>query len=508
MPKTALRQTTIGLLLVLCFVPVLVGRGPYRPAWDDSVFLRHTVCVNRALSNHDLPAFRQCLTTLDKGPLMALLGIPWGQQMNSPAGLGLAFFSLSALAWVQVVTLITLLFSLHVPYLLIAAAAATLPLNPFLRSFAGSYYADMPVALAVAIGCLLLPLEARAPASCSRWASVLRGCLWGLTLAVGVLGKTTFLLFAAIIGPFLLIQRWRVCGRAATLCSLASTVLVASPAIFITFTYWEIYYQHSQIAAFGPIAQFYSRGLDSVGYLAEFIRSSVAFSVVAGLLLVGFLAALFRRKREAYQSLPGLFALVIYGSAVITSPNHDPRFMMPLLVGLPIALLGPWARPGPNRKESTFSGVPVWLLAGFIVSVPLITRCETTQIVGLMRFLSDLPATGNRIRVVIATDSPAVNHCTMWLANELVLQGKPSSTDIETVVYDQGQGMELQHSLGKMAAADYIVMQPDEKALSPEWTNQRFAEYRQAALASGRLVPELSSELFEVYAVQRTPQRH
>lgn len=496
-------EVILVLLALVCVAPTLVRTGP--PAqinWDEAYILGRAVCVSRALREHDWHALHDCYALVKKSPVLTFLALPWGEAATSVSGLGLIAVSLRLLEWSLVVAAIALLRWLRVSPLLCLVAGAVVGLTPLLRADAGRVMPDTSFSWVVLLTLLLPPLEA-APRSNLGWAADLRrGALWGTLLALGLGEKLTFGLFAAIVGPVLLVLRWRAQGTRSSLRTAACAAVTAAPILALNVRYWKQFLHHAEVSSFFAYAKLANPGLSASQYLERLVRDTPFFGVSVCFGVVALAVALHRRRLMALASLPGLTALLIYAALTLASPNHEPRYIMPVFVSLPFLLIVPWARSQETRGDAV-PVAPALLAAGvLLVSVHSLATLDFTNISDQVLLTRRLPS--NCHVLLLGTDSPDLNIDSLQLALELVPEKKPS-VGIDTVVYDEADGRDLAFSRKKIARAQYMVVQSDLSKLSPEWTNHRSETFRGIAREQGDLVPELGSRDFEVYAL-RGPQ--
>jgi hypothetical protein len=487
-----------AVLTLLVLAPVLVKWDARRPLdWDEAHFASRALCLGRATWSLDLHGAEDCLRSMKKSPAMMLLAVPWGRPGTTEAGLGLLPVTLGILEVSLAVSVLLLLARLGIPQGLTAGAALVLTLTAPLRELAGRMMADLSFSLIVLLACLLVPLEAR-PGDGDARADVLRGSLWGTVLGLGLGQKMTFLVFGGVLLPSLVAFRWRARGAGSAWRTAAWAALFASPFLAITAIYWSNLYGHARLSASGSYAEFYSMGMNALQYLGSIVRSApvlVAFSVVgAAALCVG----LMRRRPAACAVLPGLAALLLYAAFVLASPNHDPRFAMPIEVALPFLLVAAWPRPVDGGPAGALQRAPLLLLVGVLLSIPAAIRYDFSNIADQARMMRGLPPGHHRL--VLATDSPTLNVESLVLALELAPE-KKREVGIDLVVYDEADGHDLRFSQRKIGLADYMILQSDSSRLWPDWTNRHVEAFREIARERGELVPELGSPDFEVFAL-------
>jgi hypothetical protein len=490
-----------GALILGCLAPLIVRYSPpLQVSWDEAYALGRAICTDRAVFAFDGRELVECFAHVKKSPLLAMIALPFGPLPATSAGLGLTLVSLAVLQWMMAVALVVLLLELRIPRWMAVAVVLALALTKPLTEQAGRLLADMPFTLTVAATLLLVPLEARASRRGGAKEDVVRGVVWGVVFTLGLLGKMTYLVFAGVVGAALIFVRWRLSGARSAGRAVAAAAVVAAPAITLTALCWESLYAHAQLAAFGTYAHLWSSGKGPLGYLAG-VAASAPFVTVSCVLLAAALPFAVRRNpRAALASLPGLVAVCLYEVVALTSANQDIRFQFPTLVGLPLALLVPWARLDEARGVVSGRAVLAWAAAGVVLAIPASARYDFSNIVDQARFFERLP-TSRKWRVLLATDSPMLGTDTLQAALELIPRGI-FRAGIDTVVYDEADGRDLEFSLGKVDLADYMIMDADPSRLYPEWTNTRAQVFREAARTRGRYVPELSTRDFEVYAMR------
>jgi len=467
-----------ALIVFACLLlawPVVVNPALAPVGWDDAHYLHRAACITHAMFQPALTGFDDCLSLAVKAPLMAWLSWPWGPQAGLEAGIGLPFVSLAVLTLAVAVLLAELMVRLAIPRLLIVLAFACLTLNPLLGVVAGGYEGDTLVSLLVALLGMLVPLELRRP-NPGLWQSVGRGLAWGAVIALGVMAKTSFGFFAAALGPLLVVVRASRSGpKAAALAALAAAVVMA-PVVAYHLIYWDEIVGHVLLSAAGPLAKYTSYGLTPFGYLAALFGRYGSVPMVLALLaaVVGW--------RLGHQRPTGLWALVwpvavlvVYIGLTAASENHDMRYGLPFLVGLPFALVALTAsderRHGCGTRWLLGIGMVMILLA-----VPMTGRPDLRYVHEARAVLATLPQ-DRPFTLLVASDDSAINFETFRLAQQLELK-RFRQLHIDTVVYDEALGHPMAEVLDRLGKADGVVMLKAPIRKAPEWTNRNADTFR------------------------------
>ncbi|MEI6987008.1 MAG: hypothetical protein WCK65_12865, partial [Rhodospirillaceae bacterium] len=329
------------LIVFACLLlswPAVINPGPQPVGWDDAHYLHRASCVTHAIFEPALTGFGDCLKLAVKAPLMAWLGWPWGPWSASADGIGLPLVSLAVLTFGVVVALAEIMLQLAIPPLAILLAFTCVTLNPLLRVVAGGYEGDTLMALLVALLGMLVPLELRRP-NPGLCTSIGRGLAWGGVIALGIMAKTSFGFFAAALAPLLLYLRLTRSGwRSALVATLACTVIMAPVAIY-HLLYWNEIIGHVRLSLVGPLAEHTSYNLDFTGYLSTLFGryGSVPMALTAMTAVIGWWLGT-KRPAGLWALVWPVLVLVVYIGLTASSQNHDMRYGLPFLVGLPFAL--------------------------------------------------------------------------------------------------------------------------------------------------------------------------
>ena len=472
----------------------VVAYSNYPPTWDDLYLLHRAICFHNAAYRLNLKAMFSCYGTLSKSPIMTVMTLSWGAAASGETAIPLGLLSLALLIWIVALLAHRAAVSSGASPWVMAAAAASIWFNPFLASNAGAFLSDMLLAWAVLLTLLLIPLElATEPRG---WVhDVLRGALWGFVFNIGALTKVTFGFFLIPVVAAVMYIRLRRCGMRSLLATVAATLICLAPSLLVWLLFGRHFLQHAVDASFGGMTAFYSaEALGWKGYLRQY-----AALCAYGLTPLVFLTAYFIRRvlrcdHKWLRILPVTLILGYLGLCAVSS-NHDYRFAIPVMIALPLLCAAvPAGLPG-KRAEP---GMPLYvslLLAGILISIPMVGRPDLTYIRYAGALLDRIHRPGAVI--LIATDDPHLNVETFLLAAE-VRSGL--GLNIGTLVYDIVLGHPLDYSLHRMDSADYILFKKGELMADPEWANKFAATFHAHAAEIGDQIdaPNQFMETFKV----------
>ncbi len=502
MPRRWPPVLTLFACLALAW-PAVIQSGPAQVGWDDAHYLHRAACITHAVFEPALTSFSDCLALVVKAPLMAWLGWVWGPQAATAAGSGLPFVSLAVLTFGVVLAIAELMVWLAIPTPLILLGFAGLTVNGLAAVIAGAFEGDTLVALLVALLCLLVPLELRRP-SPGLWPSLGRGAAWGLVIATGVMAKTSFGYFAALLGPALLYLRLSRSGALASGLAVLAALVVMAPVIAYHLAFWDAIIGHVRDSAMGPLAKYTSYGLTPPAYLATlFGRWGWPSAALAGALAVWVIWRL-RSGRPAGWTW-ALWPLgVLTGYLILTalSENHDLRYGLPFLVALPFALaaLATPANPPQGASGPGAAGRLAALLAAVLLAVPMTQRPDLSHVRVAQVALAALP--GDRpLTVLMASDDSAINLDTLLLAQQLDLR-RFGRLHIDTVVYDEAYAHTEAEMCARLDQADAVVMLSGLIRKAPEWTNRHAQAFRAHLQAVGAVRVYLPRPLVEAGGIE------
>ncbi len=500
------RWTSVLILLACLGLawPVVVAPAPWPVGWDDAFYLHRAACVTHALFQPALMGFNDCLSLMVKAPLMAWLAWPWGPQAATASGIGLPFVSLAVVTFGVVIALAEVMLWLAIPRVLILLVFAGLTVNGLLAVVAGAYEGDTLVSLLVPLLGLMVPLEHRCPHQGSGaglwWPSLGRGLAWGLVIAAGVMAKTSFGYFAALLGPALLYLRISRSGLAAGGVAALAALVVMAPVIAYHLIYWDVIIAHVRDSAMGPLAKYTSYGLDFFGYFGTLFGRWGWPSAGCVLVLAAAIGWGLRTRRFTGNPWwPAWPLLVLTGYLIVTalSENHDLRYGLPFLVGLPFALAALASAERPETPRTGSAGLLSVLLVAVLLAVPMTQRPDLRYVREVQAALASLPQ-DRPLNVLMASDDSAINLDTLLLAQQLDL-GRFGRMHIETVVYDETYGHSEAEMLARLEHADVMVLLTGLIRKAPEWTNRHAAVFRAHVLAHGAIRVDQPSPLLDLY---------
>lgn len=483
---------------LLLSLPAVIDPGPATVGWDDAHYLHRAACVTHAVYQGSLGGVQDCLALVVKGPLMAWLSWPWGPRAATEAGIGLPFVSLAVLTLGVVIVLAETMVRLAIPRVLILLAFACLTLNPLLGGVAGAYEGDTLVSLLVALLVMLVPLELRRP-NPGTWQSIGRGLAWGGVMALGVMAKTSFGFFAVALAPLLVYLRVRRSGLGAAAVAVLACGVAVAPVVAYHLIYWDEIVGHVLLSAVGPLAKYTSYDLDFAGYLQTLFGryGSVPMALALLAALIGWRLGT-RRPSGLWAPAWPLLVLIAYIALTASSENHDLRYGLPFLVGLPFAMVALTAseerRHGPGTRWLLGIGMVAILLA-----VPMASRPDLRYVHEARAALATLPQ-DRPFTLLVASDDSVINLDTVLLVQQLDAS-RFHNLRIDTVVYDEALGHSLDETLARLDKADGVLLLKAPIRKAPEWTNRHVAEFRAHLLAHGATRTDDASPLLELYTL-------
>ncbi|CAK0760509.1 conserved membrane hypothetical protein [Gammaproteobacteria bacterium] len=478
----------ILLLGVFLIAPAVIDSQPTALGWDDAHYFHRMVCVTRAFNAFDLSGLNECLHLAVKAPLIGWMGLPWGHVVTTPKGLGLASVSLVFFTLFAFGGLANLLLRRGVPQLVLLLACASVGVNQLAARVAGAFLGDTLSAVLISLILLLPLLELDGESSLPRpW---VRGLVWGSLMAVAVMAKTSAGFFAITMVPLLIFLRVRRFGWNDAFRATLAMLLAASPIIFYHLFYWDEVIGHVLLSTVGPIAKYTSYNLDAAEYLTKLLEISGIISLLLVLPIVSFISWHWSRSR--WIMVWPLLVLLSYLAIIALSENHDMRYGLPVVIGLPFLLAGFTAQI--KLKHFPPGSIPLLISACLALSIPMVVRPDLRFVQEAQTALSVLP-TDHPLKVLLASDDSVINIETLRLAQQLDFP-RFKNLLIDTVVYDEALGHSTEEILTRLSEADVVILLrsvPVREA--PDWTNQVAKEVRKNLVYSRLTL----SQYFEVY---------
>ena len=494
MPTKVCSYITIAACLVLSSF-IAVSQGVSRIGWDDVTYMHRAVCIDNAIFNPMLISFDTCLSGVVKDPIMAWLAWPWGPQAATESGIGLSYISLAILELGVCVAIVSLMLRVSIPEPIIITSFICLVADPLFSTHPGSFESDILVSLLVVLLGLLIPLELQ-PDDSGRMGSIRRGLLWGGVVAVGVMAKSNYIFFAALIGPALVYLRYRNLGVKSATISLIAAFVIASPVIVYHLLYWDQIVGHVLITL-GPVAKYTSYGLTPISYVYALYDKISPMSAPVGILFVMILGwTLYRRPNDIIILLWPLLVSIIYFGVTACSENHDFRYAMPFLAALPFCLAGLTAG-AESRLEVDRCAVLAIAIVVIVLAAPISSRPDLTYVTYAGKQLAALPNDRPQT-VLIASDDSAINAETFLLAQQLNLK-QFHQLSIDTIVYDEALGIPMADIMRRLESADTVIFLKGKVRKYPYWTNAHADEFRSHLIAAGFLRFDGAAPFLDVY---------
>ncbi|CAK0766623.1 putative PMT_2 domain-containing protein [Azospirillaceae bacterium] len=519
--------TTVVVFLALAFLtPLLIQYAPsHQVGWDDAFYLHRAACVNHGVFSSDLVSLSGCFADIHKSPMMAFWSLPWGEQAATEDGAALGLVTLTFVMFVVVIAIIELLVLLAVPRLLILLASIGLFFTPLPWSVVGVYQGDVLISLLTTLLLLLIPLELHAPEHCQR-SSVARGVFWGLIFSVGVMTRPAFGVLVVLSAPMLIALRWRRVGARTAIITTFVAVLVSSPAIVYLLVYWNELSGYA-INSAGLISKYASYGLDWKGYLnalVERLGLGVIFFMAIGFIACSMLIS--RHMSHSFRAWRGqektahleppivtflrfypFLLLELYLGLTALSVNHDMRYALPFVFGLPFVAASIAIDPKKIltqkfRRFDYMARVAISVAAAVLLSVPMSNRLDLRYVQIAEGALAALPS-DRPMRVMMASDDRGINSDTLQLARQLNIKRFHHLT-IDTVVYDVLRELPLAWSLDRLVEADAVVMLKKTPLLeSPDWTNQFSVQFREYLTKIGARKQDDPTGFLEIWRIEK-----
>lgn len=463
------RCVLIGVALALLGWTI-VSYATYQTAWDDLYFLHRGVSLQRAVWNVDARQWAETFSILVKSPAMAILGVPWGPASRDAESVaGLAMFSLAVLNWSLILACVFVSMRMGVAPWLVLVAAAAVACDPLVAEMRGAFFADVPLSWAFLLLLLLIPYEA-VTVDHGDGAGVWRGVLWGGVASVGLLAKVTFWPALVLAAPVILYLRWRKGGPRAVGVSLGAALIVAAPALVIVVHYRAQFIDFALGATSGAVAKYFHSPEQSFGFV---LRIFWAATGAARYLIAGLAVAAVIRRRAAWPVGVAILILAMYGLRMTLSTMRDPRYFLPVAIGLPFLL-------ALAASGSRVVRVPSWMFgaafaAAVLISWPMHTRIDWRPSREARALLEFCRARDLHV-VMLATDSREWNIETMRMGREMMGGSASSGVSVHTLAYSDVQGLPIARDFEAIEKSDAVVFESPTPA-GASAINVRVAQY-------------------------------
>jgi hypothetical protein len=452
---------------------------------------------------------------------MTWLGLPWGPLASWDAA-GKCFITLAAVTALLAALCLYLLLRIgtKTSFHVVASVSVLASLGPYPRapSFyamsgsveraaaahfaATAFLADSLFAWTSLAAVLLIPYEVRTPFTSLR-SAVARGILWGLILSLGAMTKVNFFYFIVLIVPILFLIMLRHARLRNALAALIAFACCSAPSAFYLLRWGRPAFDNAKASSFGGLANFYFIPL--LQFLGVAVRQSPGL-VLSFVLIVTALVYLAIKRRTILWG-PDFLAFLImtgFGTVVLAGTNRQVRYAFPAIVGLPFLtaiLVSGKGQPAHRRPAALAAGL---VFCGLLAAaVPMRNRADRQSLSRSDAVLAEAAAC-NAKSIVLATDSPTLNHDLIELALEVPASGTPVRVgQVSTLAYGAMTGVPIEEDFRAISEADQVVFQDNDK-LSPTFTNQRVSEYEQY-VRQGGYVPIRVGDDVSVWSRCRNP---
>ena len=500
--NSRLAVTSFTIVLMALFAPLIVNFQVRVPEWDQLYFLHRGACLNNAVQALSLAGLDECLQSVFKSPVMALLLLPAG-PLHGLTSLAVAPVVLAFTTFGLVLIVGQIAQAAQISRLALIGAAATSLLSPTLTGTGAPFLVDMAFSITVLATLLLIPLEYGSP-TVESFANIKRGLLWGLLVTLGLLAKLTYFYFAALVFVPLALMSLYLSGWRTTLIKISAASIVGLMPLSMFWFYGAGYIQHAYGAAFGPITAFYDDGLGRLAFIQASLGSLglsywFAVAVLCSAVVLGW-----RKEQPTFRPLLGCYLLIILGIYLFIasgSPNKDQRFFWLVWLALPFCIAAMIPSSHGQRRFSFRACSAAPILLALALSLPMAGRYDLRSVAQVDELLQSLPA-NQPFTVMIASDEASFNIETLILARELNLS-RFRNLSMRTVVYDIATNGTPEQSINRLLGADYVLIRSPVDSSAPEWTNRFLPGFATAVETSGRLIRTLpgnpSLRLFEMH---------
>jgi hypothetical protein len=474
-----------GAVFVILVAPTIVSYHPYAFRWDDADYLWQAISVSSAFwagNSHGLARIREVCSAMYgvHPPAMTLLSLPWGAVRTWDAA-GDCFVTLAC--WISLLASVCLYLLARIgvkPLLLILASVCVgAALGPWPASApahirATAFMADGLVGWTSLAALLLIPYELRTVRTTVRHAAC-HGLLWGLILSLGVMTKISFLYFAGLILPVLVLVRYRRNGWRDSGAAFAGFLIGSGPSALYMAKYGRTSFLYGGASSFGTLSNFYQKPFST--FVRECLRDSPGLWLFAAGVCSALAFIVLKRRSQVFR--PDVIAVLIaigFGLIIMASPNRELRFSFPVILSLPFLLailLSTKSEPVPRQAATSTAGLAFLVLCVF--AWPSRHRADRGDSLARVDAVLARGSYCGDKAILLATDSPTLNGLLFRVA--LQLTPGPAATSVRDLTGSSLRGAPFAEDFRAIESSDLVVFQ-DDRAISPPFTNARVPSYR------------------------------
>lgn len=490
----------VASLFVFCIGPTFISYQSYRFGWDESDYFARSIAASRAFWSGDSKALGAAMVSI-RPPMMTFMGLPWG-PLKTWNDAGNCFITLGAsIALMAAITFYLVLRIGIKPVFLIAAciciwlSLGPVPPRSLAHACSTGFLADILFSWICLSAVLLIPLESRTSLS-NVHSDLMRGILWGLILAAGTITKLNFLYFIALIVPVLIAIRWWRQGSDSAIRASIALSICSAPAVFYLLRYGRLAFANLRASSFGSIAGFYNKPL--LVFLRATVADAPGMAVSFGLVGTALIYLTFKhRERGRWSDLLALAIMIGFAIIVFGATNKQIRYAFPAVVSLPVLsglLLSNNTPPLPRKPAAVAAGLTFCVLLA--ASIPMRYRPDAQSLARCNNVLAAADRWSAR-QILLATDSPNLNSQLM----ELAALFTPKDVSVGTLAYQAMYDQPIADDFRTIDSADLIVFQ-DRFRGSPQFTNQRVADYEIYAKRLGAIPARIADDIY-VYRLHK-----
>lgn len=479
------RSLFCALIVLLGLSFLALNSDHSQPSWDELWFLHRAACINRTVFAGSLSGIDICLIQMFKSPIMAVLLLPAGPIRGIESAFTIAPVCLALMVLTLLVGLGWILSLIRLPLAAVVISVLAAFFSPTLFQGHGTFFVDDFLALVVLLTLLLPVLEWTAPPQ-TQGDAFHRGTLWGGLLALGVLSKLTYLMFAGAIAPLLLLIAYRRSGLRQLMIEALAALPFGLFCLFMLARYGSLYYAHGANSAFGQIAwSFYNDHVSLWAYLRTAIMSNATTLALCGVLACWSLLSARRDPKRLLIAAYSCAVVVVYLIIAAGSPNKDVRFFWPVWLALPFTFAaGIVPRAGSDLSRGRFpAALP--LACCVLLSLSMVREFDLRGVDVALTALNYAHEKGAKT-LLVADDTAHLNVETVILARELDIEHL-SDMSVGNVAYDVANGITVQESLARLEHADAALFFPLDGS-PPSWANSRLEQFKAAMTARPRQV--------------------